>query len=894
MFDLKKAVADWKRSLRRLESFEDGAVAELESHLLDEFDRQKAAGLTDGEAFARAAAVVGRPEDVGGEYFKESCRSALAVPSWEASRLSPALLLNYLKVTLRSFRRQAGYSLINVLGLAIGMACSLLIVLWVRDESGYDRFHRNGRDIYRVISIGQGGWGNDFSSPAPFAPAVVAEIPEVIAAVRVNRVPRITLQHGNQAFYEDNGIVADRSLFDMFTFPLLRGDSAFNAPDRIVLSASLARKYFANKDPLGKTLLAEGQIPLTVAGVMADVPRQSHFRFDFVIPFKFAEAYDFWGMGWGDFNFKTYIQTRPQRNETEVIRKLNQVALAHRCPAVVRKMMTFSIQRLRDIYLHPIGPYDLPLGSKTHVYLFSFIALFIALVAAINFINLATARAEKRAREIGLRKVIGAERRQIVGQFFGESLLITLLSLPLAVILAWLALPFFNELTGKPFTLQAIAPDMLWVLAGIACVIALMAGAFPALYLSAIQPVQAFKGALSFRFIGKERTAGWVRRGTLRRVLVATQFIIAITLILATLVVNSQLQMIREKSWRLEKDQILTVPIKGSIGSKYDLFRGELLKDPAIVDVAAKDSLPTDIENNTTGVGWEGKTKDQENLNMETIRVDVNYFSVMGMEIVAGRGFSEAFPGDRANAYVLNEQAVSKAGLGDAVGKTFSLHGRRGTIVGVVENKIFQTLRQELRPQVFHLFHDISAESAKSVALIRIRDKGTGNPLSAVIAHVRKVWEEINPQAPFTFHFLDQQIDAQYGSEHRLRRLFGTFSLLAVLISCLGLLGLVAFTAEQRTKEIGIRKVLGASVPRIMNLLCREYLLLVALANAIAWPVAYLLMDRWLRGFVYRTGIHAGLFLLAGLSALLITLLTVSFQAFRAARANPVDSLRYE
>ncbi len=889
MFDLKKAVSDWKRSLRKYESLEDGAIAELESHLLDEFDRQKGKGLSDEEAFTKAVAAVGRPEEVGGEYFKDSRRSALAVPSWKRSRFSPALLLNFLKVALRTFRRQAGYSLINVLGLAIGMACSLLIVLWVRDELDFDRFHRNGKDIYRVIALGK--QGNDCNSPAPLAPAVVAEIPEVIAAVRIGNVPRVVLQYEKQAFYEDNGIAADPTVFRMFSFPLLRGDGSFDAPDRIVLSASLARKYFGNDDPIGKTLLAEGRVPLKVAGVMADVPRQSHFRFDYVIPLKLAEALDMWGMQWGDFNFRTYIQARPQRSEAEIIRKLNQVALAHRCPQVIHKMAVFSIQRLRDIYLHPIGPYDIPLSSKTYVYFFSFIALLIALIAGINFINLSTARAEKRAKEIGLRKVIGADRSQIVAQFFGESLLITLLSLPLALAMVGIALPHFNELTGKEFSLRLLSSDLAVSLAGIASLVGLLAGVFPALYLSAIQPAQAVRGTLPFRLIGKGQAAGWVKHGALRRILVTLQFTIAITLIVATLAVGGQLRLIQEKSWRLDRDQILTVPIKENIGRQYDLFRGELLKHPAIANVAAKDCLPTEVENNTTGVSWEGKTEDQNTLVMETIRVDENYFSTMGMEIVAGRGFSKAFPGDKETAYVLNEQAVSKAGLQDAVGKPFALYRQRGTIVGIVQNAIFQTMRQELRPQVFHLFRDMATESFKGVALIRIK---AGQRLAAVIDHVRGVWHGINAYAPFEFHFLDQQIDAQYGSERRLGKLFAAFALLAILISCLGLLGLVAFTAEQRTKEIGIRKALGASVPRILNLLCREYLLLVILANGIAWPIATIAMRRWLQGFVYRASIGAELFLLSGLSAMAIALLTVGFQAIRAARANPVDSLRYE
>jgi len=886
---MKRALAEWRRSLRRYESFEDGAIAELESHLLDELDKQKRNGLADEEAFAKAVAAVGRPEEVGGEYFKDSCRSRLAVPSWRRSRFSPGLFYNHMKVALRSFRRHIGYSLINILGLAIGMACSLLIVLWVRDELNYDTFHKNGKDIYRVVTIGKDG--NDFSSPAPFAPAVAAEIPEVVATVRVHYLPRVTFQQGKRVFYEENGIIADASLFRMFSFHMLSGnpDGVFSAPDHILLSSSLARRYFGNDDPVGKTLLVEGEIPLNVAGVMTDVPRRSHFRFDYVIPFQFVEAHPLWGMEWGDFNFKTYIQTRPQRNETEIIRKLNQVALKHNCWPIVHKKASFSIQRLHDIYLNPIGPYDIPLGSQTQVYLFSLIALLIVLIAGINFINLSTARAEKRAKEIGLRKVVGADRRQIIGQFFGESLLTTLLSLPLAVTLAGIAMPNFNALTGKEFALQALAPGMLWSLAGIACVIGLMAGAFPALYLSSLQPASIFKD-LSSRSFHKGRQT-WVKRGGLRRILVTSQFIVSITLILATLVVGSQLRLIRERSWHLDKDQIVTVPIKENIGRKYDLVRSELLKNRAIADVAAKDWKPIGMRNDTNGVTWEGKTEDQKSILMGTTQVDANYFTSMGMEFVAGRGFSAAFPGDKGTAYVLNELAVEMAGLTDPVGKSFAVDGRKGTIVGIVKNTIFQSLRQELRPEVFGLIDDLAKDSSEGTVFIRIKG---GMPLPAAIAHIRNVWNSVNFYAPFEYHFLDQQIDAQYGSERRLGKLFATFAMLAVFISCMGLFGLVSFVAEQRTKEIGIRKVLGASVPGIMALLTRGFAKQVLLANLLAWPLAYFLLGKWLRGFIYRVPIGAGLFLFSGMLVLVLALLTSSFQAVKAARMDPTQSLRCE
>jgi len=891
MFDLKKAVAEWKRSLRKFESIEDGTIVELESHLLDEFARLKDSGLTDEDAFNKASDAIGQPQDIGEEYFKESRRSRLATPSWKKPRFFPALILNYLTVSLRVYRRNSGYSLINILGLAIGMACSLLIILWVQDESSYDRFHQNGRDIYRVITLGERG--NTFSSPAPFAPTVAAEIPEVVETVRIHKIPRVTVQHGERVFYEETGIIADASLFSIFSFPLVQGDvdSTFAAPDNIILSSDMSRKYFGDENPLGKTLLLENQIPLKVTGVMKDIPRRSHLHFDYVVPFKFAEVHRFWGLNWGDFNFMTYLKAGPQRNEAELIRKLNQVALTHKCPQILNKMTTFSLQNLHDIYLNPIGPYDIPLGNKTRVYLFSLIALFIAMIAAFNFVNLSTARAEKRTKEIGMRKVIGAERRQIISQFFGESLLITFISLPIALLLANIAMPVFNELTGKDFSLRIISHDIVFAATGIAFFVGLLAGVFPALYLSAIQPVHAIRGSLPFSMFAKSHMAAWVKRGTLRRILVTSQFTISIILILATLVVGSQMRLIREKSWHLDRDLIMTIPIKKTIANKYELFRNELLKNPAITSVAAKDSLPTTMKNHTGEMSWEGKTAGQKMTLIGESRVDTNYFSTLGMEIVSGRDFSSDFPADKEAAYILNEQAVNLAGLKDPVGKTFALYGKPGPIVGIVKNTVFQSLRQELQPQVFHLFNNFNKESIHGTILIRLKHGRAELPLSPVITYIRRVWNDININTPFEYQFLDQQIEAQYGNEQRLGKLFGTFALLTVFISCMGLIGLVSFVAEQRTKEIGIRKVLGASVADILVLLNMGLVKQVALATLLAGPLAYFFLRKWLQGFIYRISVGPGLIMFAGTLVLLAALLTGGFQAVRAARMNPTKSL---
>ncbi len=801
------------------------------------------------------------------------------------------MLRSYAKLAYRHMIRQKGYSFINIAGLAIGMACTILILLWVRDELSFDRFHAHKRDIYRVTCIGTET--SFFGSPAPFAPAIIAEIPEVEDAVRIMKAPRFVFKRGEKAFYEDNGISADPSFFDIFSFEVLKGDpkSAFAFPFNIALTESLARKYFGDEDPIGESIQLEGRADIRVAAVMADVPANSHLQFDYVLPHKLVR----WcGLKWGDFNFMTYIRASATRDEGLLIQKLNDVSEKHGCPQIVEKQLTFSLQALPDIYLNPLGNYDIPLGNKRYVVLFSVIALFILFIACVNYINLSTARAEKRAREVGLRKVVGAARVQVIKQFFGESLIMALLSLFLAVMSAWLLMPVFNGLTGKSLSFDIFDPMVLLGLLGITCLAGLLAGLYPALYLSSFEPINVLRNNLMARSWLTGPSNRQARKGSLRRILVVAQFSLSIILILATMVIYNQLSFMRDKSWNSGGDVMLHIPFKDNLPAKYDLVRNELLKHSGISAVAAKDVVPTSLRNNTSGVGWEGKTEDQSGIHMETTRVDFNYFPTMGMDIVAGRGFSQEFPGDVGKAFILNEEAVRIAGIEAPVGKRFRLYGNVGTIVGVVENTYFHSLRTVLRAQVFYLFTDLARQSSGGVVLIRVKAPQGLNDLQETIARIENAWLGVNSVAPFEYRFLDETIAAQYGNERRLGRLFGYFAFLAVFISCLGLVGLASFLAELRTKEIGIRKALGAGLRDIVGMLSRDFTLWVLAANLIAWPVAWLVMRRWLQNFAYRTPITWWIFPAAGAIALVIAWATVSLQTLRAARSNPVDALRYE
>ena len=803
-----------------------------------------------------------------------------------------AMLKNYIKIAFRHLSRQKGYSFINITGLALGLACTLLILLWVKDELSYDRFHENRDRIYRILARGErldGYW-----LPAPLAPAAVQEIPEVVEAVRIFRTPRFIFTVGDRSFYEENGITADPAFFRVFSFPILRGDpeKVFEQPMSIVITESFARKYFGGDDPMGRTLKLEGRIDLKVVGMMADVPHNSHLQFDFIVPHWLTTRWC--GQKWGDFNFMTYLLTTENSDESRLVKALNETAERHGCPQVVDKIVTLVVQGMPRIYLNPRSSYDTFLGNKKYVILFSAIAFFILFIASVNFINLSTARSEKRAREVGLRKVIGAGRKQVIRQFFGESLLLAWISVLLAVFFARMMMPLFNRLTGKEMVLNVFSPDVFLSLLALIIFVGLAAGLYPALYLSSFEPVNVLRAGAGRVSSRKKFGGGAGGPGSLRRILVIFQFSLSIILILATAVVYSQLNYLHAKSWTMEEDQILYIPFKENIGPKFEVVKNLLLEHPAITAVGAKDVVPTSLRNNTMGVGWEGKRTDQESIHMETTRIDEGYFGVMGLQIVKGRGFFVDFPGDKGTAFILNEEAVRVAELEDPIGKSFRLYGTMGAITGVVQNTYFQNLREPLSGQVYHLFTNLPAQSFGGIALIRVSDGLGGMRLDDVIAHIRTVWNEVNSFAPFEYYFLDETIDAQYKTERRLGRLFSTFAFLAVFISCLGLFGLVSFIAERRTKEIGIRKVLGASYGSVVRMLSREFIGWVLFANVIAWPIGLYIMSRWLRSFVFSAPIPWWIFPAAGSLALLIAIITVSLQTLKAALSDPIHSLRHE
>jgi putative ABC transport system permease protein len=783
------------------------------------------------------------------------------------------MIRNYLKVALRTLRRHKAYSFINIAGLAFGITCSVLMFMWVQDELSYDRFHGNAGELYRILLDPQGASAtHEAVSPPVLAGKMKEDIPEVADTSRMVLHGRMLFSIGDRNQYEERGLLADPSFFTMFDFPYLRGnpDTALDDPSSLVLTKSTAEKYFGAADPLGETITINHQKDYTVTGVIADIPANSHMRFDFVRPFTLLGEGGRNLESWGDVSFYTFVQLRKGASFREVDAKLKAM-VEKEDP----KHNLYYLQPLTRIHLHSNFNFDYAAhGNILYVYIFGAAALFVLLIACINFMNLATARSSVRAKEVGMRKVIGACRPDIVKQFYGESFLSSLLAMAAAALFIWLLLPAFNTLSGKHLSFDPIGnPQLLLGLGLVALLTGIVSGSYPALVLSSFHPIKVIRGT---RRTGK--------RGVLfRRILVVTQFSLTIILIIGTIVVHSQLTHIRNQNLGYVKDDIAVLGLRGELAGKADVIRNELLKNAAIGNVTLTSSLPTHIGSGTSGAEWEGM-EEGTRIQMQFSAVDPDYLKTFKMEMAEGRFFSREREAD-TEAFVLNQAAVEAMGLESPLNKKMWAFGIEGPIIGIVKDFNYKSLHIGIEPLILAVLPQYYR-----YVCVRL----TGEDVGAAIAAMKDVWDRFAPGFPFEYSFLDQRIDDLYKAERRMGQVFNTFTLLALLIASLGLFGMTAFTAERRTREIGIRKVLGASLPSIVGLLSRESARLVLLSNIIAWPLAYLAMKSWLKSFAYRTEIEVWVFFAAALAALGIALLTVSFQAVKAALANPADSVRSE
>ncbi len=773
------------------------------------------------------------------------------------------MIKNYLKIAFRVIKKHKGYSFINIAGLAVGMACCVLILLWVQDELSYDTFHQNYREIYRTVLNVEDQWYS--SSPWALAPILESEYPEVIAATRY-RYNTLLVTYGDRSFNEQVAFV-DPDFFEIFTFLIIQGDSTNPFPTlySAVITERTAAKYFGREDPIGKALTINDRFKFSVTGIIENVPSNSSLELDIIAPVKIfgEETLNSWALESGSF-----LLLQKNASPDALGEKIAGITMER--DKRTDMTVTTYIRPLSRMHLHSLGGG----GNIIYIYIFSTIAIFVLLIACINFMNLATARGSTRAKEVGMRKVVGAQRNHVIKQFFGESLLLSFIALIFAIGLVLLFLPGFNNLAQKSLRLDLGGNlPILFGLIGITLFTGMISGSYPAFFLSAFHPVKVIKGSYS----------GKSAKPLLRKSLVVIQFTIAIVLIIGTLVMVRQLDYIRNKELGFNRQQVISLPMNPGLREAYESFKNELLQHSAVVSVTSATSRPTQV-GNINPVYWEGRGPEQYE-TMNFIACDYDYIKTFEMEIVQGRDFSRDFPTDLQN-YIVNEEAVKFMGLKDPVGKLFSIWQNKGQIIGVVKNFHSRSLHNEIVPVCITL----NQEWGPNYVFVRLKPAN----ISQALNEVEEIWKKSSPHFPFAYQFLDEVFEEQYRTDQRTGAIFKYFAILAVFISCLGILGLAAFTAEQRTKEIGIRKILGASVSGIVSLVSREFIILLALANAIAWPAAYFLSRRLLDSYAYRTGITVWIFVTAGALALAVALFTVSFQALKAARTDPAKALRYE
>ncbi len=810
------------------------------------------------------------------------------------------MLQNYIKIALRNIANQKSYSLINIAGLAIGIACCLLILQYIRHELSYDRYHEKAERTYRVTFSGNFGSGDDLnfaSVAAPTAEALVRDYPQVLEATRLYAPDgqRYRLSHRDMTFIEKRVAFADANIFEVFTIPLLRGDpaTALAEPSTIVISEAMADKYFANHDPVGKILTFNSETDYLVTGVFRDIPGNTHFHLDFLVALATLEASRH--PGWlNNMSFHTYVVLRQGADANQLQAQLPGMVRKY-CAPIFEKYrkknfeeltadglwLRYTLQPLTDIHLHSDLQHELePNGDIKRVYLFGAIALVILLIACINFMNLSTARSASRAKEVGIRKVVGSRRAQLISQFIAESVVVTILALVLGLLLAELALPYFNNLARQELQItyvgNAILPAMLFA---IVLFVGVLSGSYPAVVLSGFRPI----AVLTKHGTGIS-SHSWVRSG-----LVIFQFAASIVLVVGAGVVFRQMQFVQNKKLGFDKEQVFVLHDAYLLGSRLAAFKHELLTKPEIASATATGYLPVTSERTEDVVQPEGEHHESGS-TIQKWTVDFDYVKTMRMKLVQGRDFSKEFATD-STAAIVNEAAVKVFGWDEPIGKRIrdlvAVNPKRYVnyeVVGVVRDFHFESLRDKIGP--------VALLPGRSSDFVSLRLKT--NELAQTIGWIKTKWDAFVPGQPFEYSFLNQRFNEMYRNETRTGSIFGVFAGLAITLGCLGLFGLASFTAERRTKEIGIRKTLGASVTSVVRLLSWEFTKLILFANIIALPVAFVAMNSWLQGFAYRPTLGPELFILAGGLAFVIALLTVSVQATRAALADPVRTLRYE
>jgi len=803
-----------------------------------------------------------------------------SLPSFMFGTISGDLIMlkNYLKITIRTITKQKVYTVISIGGLAMGIACCILAFLWVYHELSYDKFHGNADHIYRIISEKETGDQTFTSAVSPNAagPTLKEQYPEVIDFTRYRGgFTGFRLEYDEFSSTNDRIAAADPAFFKIFSFQFIQGnpETALENRSSIVITKRLAFKYFGDDDPMGKVMRLVNQ-NLKVTGIIKNVPENSHLQFDYIYPLEDMAA--LWNMkleSWEKTQTHTYVQLAKNASVEKFGKKIENITQTYHPDTGIKRLF---LQPLKDIHLHSGFTNDVAgHGSMTVVFIFIIISLGVLIIACINFMNLSTARSAKRAREVGMRKVTGAKRTDLIIQFFGESILISFLALLIAILLAYLFLPVFNELSGKNLSINYYQdiPLVLGIV-GITILTGLISGSYPALFLSSFQPVNVLKNSF---------TPKSGRYSPLRKVLVVTQFTFSIILIIISIVIHNQLRFMVNTDLGFTRENLVYFGFNKKFITDFEAAKNELLQNPDILSVTG--SFPPTgllIDGPVADVSWKGKDPEKK-VAMYAHPVDYDYLNTFDIELVRGRFFSKDLATDKNN-YVINETAAAAMGMESPVGKRLTINGKEGTIIGVLKDFHQGSLRNEIQPMVF--------ENKTVYAFVTV--KITTGRMAEAIDFLESKWQEYEPGYPFTYYFIDESIKAFYENEQRTGRVFRYFTFLAIFIACLGLLGLSSFTSQQRTKEIGIRKVMGASFFDIVSRLSKEFMVWIAAANLIAWPVAYYATNRWLENFAYRTEVNIGTFIFSGGIVLAIAFLTISFQTIKAATANPVRSLRYE
>lgn len=805
------------------------------------------------------------------------------------------MIRNYIKVTLRRLWKSIAFTSINIAGLSTALAVCLLIFLYVTDERGYDKYNTKADRIYRIDAdiLFNNTQFTAAIAPEPMAPTLLREYPQVEQFVRLNTEGDILVKKNNQNIQDHNAVFADSTFFNVFTIPMLRGNptTALTQPNSIVIDEAAALRYFNTTDVLGRTLYVDNSRYCKITGVIKNIPRQSHFHFHFIRPLM--DTYRGNADEWLNNNDAAYILSKPGVTRTQLQSDVDAVVKKY----VYRELETmfhtsaddvqhqgnyfrYELMPLTDIHLHSNKSYEVESnGDITYVYIFSVIAALILLIACVNFMNLSTARSANRAKEVGIRKAAGSLKSHLIIQFLSESVLLSLLSLLLSLGLAVLMLPLFNQLSGKEMNVSSLfSSSILPFMLVLILVVGLLAGSYPAFYLSSFKPVEVLKGKIASGF----------KNSWLRNSLVVFQFCISIILIVGTIVVNNQLDYIRSRKIGYNREQVLVLHNTYEIGKQAKSFRQDLLKIPGIENVTVSGNLPTAHDFNQNGWFADATLDAKKAVVITEFRVDENYIPTLGMEMATGRNFSNDFPTDSL-AIIMNEAAAKLLGFKaplnqvlyrpDDNNKPVGYH-----VIGVVKDFNFSSMHDKVGPLIM-----VKADNWGSIAL-RVQL----NNVSGIINQIEKSWNNYVPGQPFSYTFMDNDFKNIYLAEQRIGKLFMSFAIFAIFIACLGLFGLVAYAAEQRTKEIGIRKVLGANTGGIVAMLSKDFTKLVVIASFIAFPLAWLAMNKWLQSFAYRINISWWVFLLAGAMAVAIALVTISFQTLRAAMANPVKSLKTE